>query len=176
MPFILSQIMAALSTIILLTYSVMKVKRPVILICNVIINLLNAGHYLLLGGYTAAVCSVIVALMTFVFSYKGKTKLLSSPALPLAFAAAFIVTGILTWDDAWSLIPVAGHLLLVMAFWCNGENIIKGIFIIVGLMWIVYNAHLQSVTNVIGQVLAVSSNCIYFIRIWRDRRKEKKQA
>ena len=158
--YILSQIAATASTIILLVYSVMNVKRNTILICNIIINSLLAVHYLLLVNYTGALCSGVTAFMVYVFYYKNRLNNL----VPTGFTILFLICGARTWQDWWSVIPVMGNILLVIALWNDNENIIKGIFIIVGLLWIILNIHLKSAANVIGQILAVSGNIIYFIR------------
>ena len=165
-----SQVMAVASTIILLTYSVMKVKRNTILICNIVINLLLAVHYLLLESYSAAICAAVTAVMVWVFFYKDRfrvmqRKVLNTPLIPLLFAVLFLAAGLLSRQDAWSIIPVLGNILLIVALWNDNENVIKAIFIVVGLLWIVLNIHLKSVANIIGQGLAVLSNVIYFVRI-----------
>lgn len=169
--YIISQIAAALSTIILLTYSVLKVNRRVILICNIIINSLLTLHYYLLCSYTGAVCSGITTVMVCVYYYKEsiaryKVPIFNLPLIPTVFVCFFIVSGVLTWTDLWSCIPIIGNILLVIALWNDNETKIKFIFIIVGILWIIYNAHLKSVANVIGQVMAVTSNLIYMFRVF----------
>ena len=168
--YVTSQIIAAVSTLILITYAVMKVNRNVILICNIAINVLLGVHYLLLESYSGAICSGITAIMVWVFCYKDKCEIMrlrifGVPVIPIFFTVLFIVSGYLSWQDVWSVIPVTGNILLVIALWNDNENIIKGIFIIVGLMWIILNLHLRSVANIVGQCLSVTSNIIYFVRI-----------
>lgn len=92
-------------------------------------------------------------------------KVLNIPLIPLLFAVLFLAAGFLSRQDAWSIIPVLGNILLIVALWNDNENVIKAIFIVVGLLWIVLNIHLKSVANIIGQGLAVLSNVIYFVRI-----------
>ena len=173
MTYIIAQILAALSTLILLTYSVLKVKRGTILVCNTAINLLLAVHYLLLGSTTGAICSALTAAMALVFSLRhdARFSFMASTLVPAAFVLMFMVSGYLTWQSAWSLIPVAGNILLVIALWNDRPDVTKGIFIIVGLLWIVYNIYLKSVANIIGQILAVSSNIIYFYRILSAKKR-----
>ena len=170
--YLASQVCAALSTVILLVYSVLKVKRGTILICNVVINLLLAIHYVLLNSMSGAVCSAMTALMAYVFSLRDSSRfpVFSLSAVPAFFGAAFCAAGFLTWQDGWSLIPVIGNMILVLALWNRKPNVTKGLFIIVGLLWIVLNIHLRSYANIIGQILSVTSNVIYFIRIRRDKK------
>lgn len=169
MMYMTSQVIAAVSTAILLTYSVMKVKRGTILLCNIAINLLLSLHYLLLKSYTGAVCSLITVFMVTAFYFKAKFKGKIGMLVFCLFVCIFIASGILTWEDTWSIIPVTGNILLAVALWNDNENVIKGLFIIIGILWIILNVHLRSITNTIGQFLAVSSNIIYFIRVLKAK-------
>ena len=161
--YILSQILALISNVILLTYSVIKVKRSTILCCNVVINFLLAVHYFLLNDYTGTFCSGVTSFMVCVFYFKKYMRKYTL-LVPLLFVCVFVAIGVMTWNSMWSIIPVTGNILLVIALWNNNENVIKLIFIAVGLLWIILNIHLRSIVNVLGQTLAVASGLVYFIR------------
>lgn len=165
--YILSQIMALVSTAVLIIYSVMKVNRSTILVCNVVINFLLAVHYFLLTDYTGALCSGVTTFMVWVFYYKKYLKKFGL-TVPLLFMGIFIGAGIMTWSDGWSVIPVIGNILLIIALWNDDENFIKLIFIIVGILWMILNIHLKSIVNIFGQILALSSNILYFARICKS--------
>ena len=158
--FIASQILVAISTVILITYSVMEVKRETILICNIAINLLLAFHYALLQSYTGAICTGIIALMVFTFYFKNKVCRNIQILMFIFFLFLLIISGILTWEDVWSAVSVIGNILLAVALWNNNEKIIKALFIIIGILWIALNIHLKSTVAIIGQILSVSSNVI----------------
>ena len=169
MTYILSQAAAALSTVILLVYSVMKVKRNVILLCNVAINLLLTAHYALLQNSTGAACSLVTTIMVVAFYDKSRLGKNLRWFVFVFFVLLFILCGVFTWEDGWSAIPVVGNILLTVALRNDNENTIKGLFIVIGILWIILNIHLKSVTNTVGQVLAVSSNILYFLRIRKSR-------
>lgn len=162
--YIASQILAAASTVILLVYSVMKVKRETILICNIAINLLLSCHYALLKSYTGALCTGVITVMVFAFYYKNRVKMRYRRLMFIGFISLLLLCGALTWEDGWSAIAVIGNVLLAIALWNDNENVIKGLFILVGILWIILNAHLKSTAAVIGQVLSVLSNVVYFCR------------
>ena len=171
--FIASQILVAISTVILITYSVMEVKRETILICNIAINLLLAFHYALLQSYTGAICTGIIALMVFTFYFKNKVCRNIQILMFIFFLFSLIISGILTWEDAWSAVSVIGNILLAVALWNNNEKIIKALFIIIGILWIALNIHLKSTVAIIGQILSVSSNVIYFAGIFYSKIRAK---
>lgn len=175
---IIAQILMTFSILILLSYTVFKVSRRTILICNMVINLLQAIHYFLMGpeGATGGACSLICVLMVLVFYFKGKNRFLSGLWIPAFFIVAFIVFGILTFETPFSVIPIIGNTLLVVAFWRNTEVAIKGTCIVVAALWVVYNAILLSYVGLIGQVLSFVLNIVYVARYLYFARKDARQS
>lgn len=177
--YILAQVLAGLSIAILLGYTLVKVNRFVILVCNVIINLLLAAHYFLLDGYTGGACSLICAFMVAVFFFKGKIKWLSTLFTPIFFGVFFVVFGILTWKDGWSVIPIVGNLIVLTALWLDKEVLIKSLYAIVAALWIIYNLFgLAEISylNVIGQSLALLFDIFYVSKYFIKKRIEEKKT
>lgn len=172
---IIAQILMSFSILILLTYTVFKVSRRTILVCNMAINLLQAIHYFLMGpaGATGGACSLICVLMVLVFFFKGKNRFLSGLWIPTFFIVSFIAFGVLTFETPFSIIPIVGNTLLVIAFWWNTEVAIKGTCIVVAALWVVYNAILLSYVGLIGQVLSFILNTVYVSRYFYRKRKAR---
>ena len=61
--FVAAQIAGGFAIAVLLAYSIVKVTSRTILFCNIVINLLWAVHYLLLGAYTGCACSLLFTLI-----------------------------------------------------------------------------------------------------------------
>lgn len=68
--FVAAQIAGGFAIAVLLAYSIVKVTSRTILFCNIVINLLWAVHYLLLGAYTGCACSLLFTLMVTVYFSK----------------------------------------------------------------------------------------------------------
>ena len=174
--YIASQVCAFIAIALIVYSSAVKVSRKALLVYNILVNVYNAAHYLLLQAYSGAVCCVIFAIMLFVFYFKGKTKFLSSIMLPVVFGVAFVVFGLATYQNWISIIPIVGHLLLVIAFWMDEEIVIKRFCVVVALMWVVYNGLLWSVVNFCGQVVCFISYTTYVVRWHRRERRAKAQC
>ena len=159
--FIFLQLLAVAAISLLVWYTIRPVSRRAIMSFNIVINLLWAGHYMLLKAYSGAVCSVFCALMVWVFSYKGKRPFLSKLAVPLFFAIMFLAGGLLTWQGIGSLLPIMGNILLVIAMWRDREWTIKAICILVAALWVVYNWMNRSLIGGIGQTLSLIANLVY---------------
>jgi hypothetical protein len=166
--FILAQVLGFIATAILLTYTLIRVERKSILICNIIINSLWALHYLILDAYTGAFCSFFTAFMELLCMFKGKNRFFQSYAVPILFQIFFIVIELFTFAGVPTLIQMLGNILLVIAMWSENEITIKGLFIPIGVLWFVYNRMYASPVGMICQALAVSFNvfyvCKYYLR------------
>ncbi len=169
--FIAAQILGGLSIAILLGYSVLKVSRKVILVCNMLINLLWAAHYFLLGANTGALCSLLCVAMTFVFYFKDTVKWLGKLYVPILFGVAFAVFGIVTWENWFSIIPVVGNILLVIAMWLDKEIVIKATCIPVAALWVVYNSIYFSYIGAIGQSLSFVAHVFYVAKYYLKKKK-----
>ena len=169
--FIISQIIGGISVCILLTYTLLKVNRKIILWVTVTTNLLWLVHYILLKAYSGALCSMVCAIMSCVFSYKGRNKVLSSNILPVLFGTIFIIIGIATWDNFYSLLPVTCEILLVIALWLDRELLIKTMCIPVAAIWVIYNLIYFSWLGMIGQALSLLFHIYYVVNVWLKRKK-----
>ena len=78
--------------------------------------------------------------------------------------AAMIITGILTWQNYWSILPIVGSLLSTLALWMKKAKYIRIISLFVGPCWLIYNAFSGSVGGVITEVIAFCSAVIGVIR------------
>ena len=172
----LAQAIGFCATAILLTYTLIKVSRKTIMICNVIINTLWAVHYLILEAYTGAFCSLFTAFMVFVCAFKGKNRFFRTLAVPVIFNVLFIVIEIFTWAGFPTVLQMAGNILLVIAMWSDQEITIKGLFIPVGVLWFIYNFIYFSWIGVICQTLAVSFNVFYTVRYFLRKKREAAQT
>jgi hypothetical protein len=171
--YILSQVCAILSTLVLISYSAIKVGRKVILIGGLISNILTSLHYIFLQDFAGGSCTFICVFMVFTYYFKN-VKWLRKFYTPLFFAVILSIATILTWKDAWSLIPLIGHLILAVALWQDSESVIKACIAFVLLLWVIYSIHLNSIANVIGQGVAMMFNLAYFVRLNFQHKKETK--
>jgi len=162
--YILAQILGFGATAILLTYTLIKVERKTILVCNVIINTLWALHYLILGAYTGCFCSFFTALMVFVCSFKGKSRFFKTLAVPIIFNILFVIIEIFTFAGFPTVLQMLGNFILVIAMWSDKEITIKALFIPVGILWFIYNYIYFSWIGLICQALAVSFNVFYSVK------------
>ena len=100
---------------------------------------------------------------TAIFSQNDK-KWASSPIWLGVFVVAMIVTGIFTWEDAWSILPIIGSVLSTIALWMKKSSHIRIISLFVGPCWLIYNLIHGAYTGALNEVLAMTSIVIGIVR------------
>ena len=172
--YILAQVLVFISIALLVYSSVRKLGRKVVVLFNVLINFFWGIHYLLLEAYSGAACAAICVVMITVFYFKGKTKFLSSIALPIVFAVVFIAFGLYTYQNIFSLLPIIGNVIMCFAFFSDTEIEIKTCFVIIAAILTAYNGIIGSLLGCLGQVLSLGSNIIFVVRYHLNKKKEVK--
>lgn len=162
--FITAQIIGGIAVALLLFYAIKEVSRNAILVFNIAINLLWAVHYFMLKAYTGAACCLICVAMIIVFRFKRSAKFLSGIYVPLFFGAVFITFGILTWDNALSLIPIAINILITIAMWLDRALLIKTLALPIATLYIIYNFFYFSYIGAIGQSLSLVFHTVFVIK------------
>ncbi|MBQ4605416.1 MAG: YgjV family protein [Clostridia bacterium] len=125
----------------------------------------------MLGAVTGGCVDMISFIRTMIFSQNSK-KWASSPVWLYVFIVIMILTGILTWQNAWDLLPIAGSILSTVALWMKREKHIRLISLAVGPCWLVYNLVKGAWSGALNEVLAMTSIVIGLIR--NDREKKNK--
>ena len=125
----------------------------------------------MLGAVTGGCVDMISFIRTMIFSQNSK-KWASSPVWLYVFIVIMFLTGILTWQNAWDILPIAGSILSTVALWMKREKHIRLISLTVGPCWLVYNLVKGAWSGALNEVLAMTSIVIGLIR--NDREKKNK--
>lgn len=128
----------------------------------------------MVGAVTGGCLDSISFIRTAIFSQNEK-KWASSPIWLFVFIVAMIGTGILTWQDWWSILPIIGSILSTIALWMKKPSHIRLISLFVGPCWLVYNLIHGAYTGALNELLAMSSIVIGMLRHDIRRNKEQKQ-
>ncbi len=128
-------------------------KRTKILVLQTISFLFKAMHYLLLGGLSGFVTSIISSIRNIVFC-KYKSKILT-----IIFIIIYIIVTIFTYNKIYSIIPAFATVFYTIII-NKGTYCIKlGIFI-TAFSWLVYNICIFSISGIIIQIVIIIVNII----------------
>ena len=127
-------------------------------------DFLWAIHFVMIGGYTAAVSSIIAFFREIVFYNKGNKAWASSKWWLLGFAAVAIALAPLTWQNMFSILPVISSLVSIYIFWTNKTDIAKLVQILASLSMLIYSIIYHSYSGIVAQTISIFSISVYFTR------------
>lgn len=158
-----------LAGIVLSLLSFQMKQRKQVMLFQMLASAAFCIQLFMVGAVTGGFIDSISFVRTAVFSQNHR-KWASSPVWLAVFVIAMIATGIVTWQNAWSLLPILGSVLSTVALWMKEAKHIRLVSFFVGPCWLVYNLIHGAYTGALNEVLAMSSIVIGMLR---HDRKEK---
>ncbi len=141
-----------------------------ILVFQMVSGLLFTAHYILIGAYTGAIMNLVGAFRSLVYSNRNK-KWASSIIWPILFSIGFLISGILTWENAFSVLPLIAMLMSSVVLWIEKPKINRIFSLPTSTCWLIYNIKTDSLAGIATEVFILTSIVIGIIRL--DIKKEK---
>lgn len=149
-------------------------KRKYILLSQMTASLLFSLQLFMVGAITGGCLDMISFVRALIFMNNQK-KWASSKLWLLGFVVVMIITGIITWENAWSILPIIGSILSTVALWMKKGKHIRMISLLVGPCWLVYNIINGAYTGAFNEVLAMTSIVIGLLRHDRETKEAGKE-
>lgn len=175
--YILSQIFTIITYALLAATYFAKDKRAIVIIsgASLVANILA---YILLGAWTGLAMCVVAMLRNIYILWDekkhGKSDKISRRDvvfLIVVYVAIILVT-IPTYEGFLSLLSVFATAVYTYSIWQKSTRVYKFCGIPVGILWIAYNAYVQSIFGVILEaVLLVASIVGYVSEIKNNKKK-----
>lgn len=143
-------------------------KRKHIMLFQMTASLMFSAQLFMVGAITGGCLDLISFIRTLIFANNSK-KWASSKWWLVGFILVMIATGLLTWKDGWSVLPIISSILSTVALWMKQVKHIRLISLAVGPCWMVYNVVTGAYTGALNELLAMISIVIGLIR--HDRKK-----
>lgn len=133
-----------------------------ILIMHGIAGVFFGLHFFMLGAYTGAAMNVVGVFRNAAFlRYEsGKRKTICV----LVFTFLFILFGLISWENGWSLLPILAMSLSNVAVAFKNPKHIRYAFLPVFIGWLIYNIVSFSIAGVLTEVFDIVS---LLIAMWR---------
>ena len=148
-------------------------SRQKILFAKLIADGLWAIHFLLLGATTGGVLNVVNAFRDCVFYNKDSKRWARSKYWVWVFVVVGIISGIISWEGYFSLLPIIGSAISVIGLWCSDAYILRVVSFFAISLWIVYAAISSSALSFFYNVFALCSILSGFIRDLKEKRHKK---
>lgn len=172
MSFILAQICGVI-ILVLTVISVQFKTKEKILIFQIIANIIVAIQYFLLNAMTGGVIAIINTIRCIIFYYYKKKDKKPSITFLVIFIVVAITSGILTWQNAFSIIPIISGILFTYGLWQDNVKITKICTAIVAGNSILYNIVVKAYVGAAQSFAEFISAIIAIIRY--KNQKEKAQ-
>ena len=121
-------------------------------------------HYYLLGGISGFLTSLISMIRNLIFYKINESKLWTT-----LFILIYLIIGIITLKDIYTLLPVLATITYTIVINYNNPKYLRyGIFI-TSLTWLIYNIYIISYSGIIIQIVMIISNIIAIIKLDKKR-------
>ena len=115
-------------------------SRKKILLAKLIADGLWAIHFLLLGATTGGVLNVVNAFRDGVFYNKDSKKWAGSKIWVLVFILVGIISGLMSWEGYFSLLPIIGSSISIIGLWCSDSFMLRVVSFFAISLWLIYAA------------------------------------
>ncbi len=171
MLFVLAQICGVI-VLILTVISVQFKTKEKIVMCFVFANLVMAIQFFLLNAMTGAIISIINTIRCIIFYYYKKKDKKPSLMILLIFEIVAIVSGMMSWQNMWSVIPIIVTVIYTYGLWQDNVKVIRITTAIVGLGWAIYDIIVMAFVGAIQEISQFVSAMIALIKN-KEETKEK---
>lgn len=166
--FIISQVISAIATVLLLLSFQQKTHKKIVLM-QAASGILFGIQYMLIGAYEGMICNYVGAVRSIAYSFRGKSKVVDSLFCPSFFAVIFTISGIVTYKNIFSLLPIVAMCISSFVLWSPKTQQLRALSMPTSAMWLVYNAISHSYVAVITEVLNLISIVIALIRFRKKK-------
>lgn len=159
MPFIIAQICGAI-TLILTVISVQFKTKEKILLFQIIANIIVSLQYFLLNATTGGVVAIINTIRCIIFFYYKKENKKPSVIFLIIFIVIAIISGIITWKNSFSIIPIIAAIVFTYGLWQDNVKITKICTAITSGNWVIYNFVVKAYVGAIQSIAEFTSAII----------------
>lgn len=160
---VLAQVFGLLS-LLFMSLSYISKDKEAYLKKQIVANVLYGLQYLCLFALSGFITSVISSIKTILFHNEHKKKGSISLCLLLVFEVLYLISGILSYNGFISLIPVIISIIYTWASWQPNLKITCIVGIVVGLMWVTYNASVGAYIAIFSGVIESVSSAIGLVK------------
>lgn len=163
MLFILAQICGIIALIVTVIAVQFKTKEQIVM-CSILANLVVSIQFLLLNAITGAVISIINTIRCIIFYYYKKKDRKPSLIVLLIFEVIAVVSGIISWQNLWSIIPIIVTVVYTYGLWQDNVKVIRITTGVAGFGWAIYDIIVMAYVGAIQETSQLISAIIALVR------------
>ena len=148
----------------------MKTSRGIIVL-QMVTAMVFAGHYYLIGAFTAAVLNFLAGIKCVVYYFRDKRGG-RSPIEPVIFALVVVVSTVLTWEGWYSALIMVGLVVDTVGLALNDPQKTRALLFVKSPLCLVYNALVASVGGVVYECMVLISAVIGLVK-YRNKEENR---
>jgi len=168
--FWLTQFFGLLATLANCSSFLLK-KRSSIMGWQIVSSSLWVAHFLFLGAPTAVIMNLLGLVRQVVFYFRGRSSRIRSGWWPIAFCAAFLLGGYLTWEGWPSAFPTLGMIFGTIAMWQVETKKLRLLSMIPPPLWFTYNTVHLSFAGMFTEVFILISQLTGYF--WHETKRSR---
>ncbi|MBR3803671.1 MAG: YgjV family protein [Clostridia bacterium] len=154
----------------IIVFSYQQKSHKNILVFQMVSGLLFTLHFFLIGAYTGCVSNLIGAFRSMIYANRDKNKFTGFKLWPVIFSIIFTVSGIMTWDNVFSVFPIVAMVASSVVLWIDSPKINRAFSMPTSACWLIYNIPTRSFAGIATEIFVLSSIVVGMIRL--DRKKK----
>lgn len=137
-------------------------QRKNVMLFQVLASLIFCTQLFLVGAVTGACLDSINFFRSLFFSIDKKWA--KSNCWLALFILLLVAAGVATWQNAYSILPMIGSLLLTVALWMKTSKKVRLISFFSGPCWLIYNVVNGAYSAAVNELIAMASIVIGILR------------
>ena len=168
--YILSQIFALGATILSIC-AIQQRKKVRLVEFGTVGSFCSLIHYLLLGAWSGVAIKTVGTVRNGIAAYETK-KHKKSKVFPLIFVTFYIISGFLTYDSIFSILPMISASIYTIAIYMADAKIIRYAAVFGSTLWLIYNIHVMTIVGIIAEMVFIINDLIAIYR-YKDKKRKK---
>lgn len=157
------QIIFQILTVIISVIAILQKQKWKMLLFYGINNVFSVIMYFSFNRIATAIISIVATIRTFLFMFYSLKKLKPNIIWLIVFEIGYVVTTILTWQDALDLLPLVALLAAGYGSWQENPTILRVSYIISNSSYIIYKAIIGAYISMGFEIITVLSSVFSFI-------------
>lgn len=151
-----TQIIFQVLTAVLSIWAIFQKQKWKMMLIYTINNVLNAIMYLAFDRVASMVICFVATFRTAIFMIYALKKIKPNYLWLLVFEIGFIVSTILTWQDAYDLLPLFALIIVGYGSWQDNQLILRSSYVINKILYLIYKA-------IIGAYIAMAVEIVTLV-------------
>ena len=149
------QIIFQVITAILTIYAIFQKQKWKMMLIYTINNILSAMMYMTFNRIASMVICFVAAFRTAVYMFYSLKKLKPNFVWLMIFEVGFIVSTILTWQDALDLMPMFALLIVGYGSWQDNQLILRTSYVINKTLYLIFKAVIGAYISMTVEAVAL---------------------